>query len=58
MGLPPPLSYEHRPFDLTVADGEPSPVGWTIRDALLGQRTGPSEIVAERPAHTRRRQAG
>lgn len=33
-GLPPPLPYAYRPFDITVVDAEPSPVGRTIRDAL------------------------
>jgi len=34
--LPPPLPYAHRPFDVTVVDREPSPIGRTIRDALRG----------------------
>ena len=37
-GLPPPLAYGCRPFDITVVDGEPSPVGRTIRDALAAAR--------------------
>lgn len=37
--LPPAPSFVDRPFDLTVADREPSPIGHTIRDALH-QRDG------------------
>jgi hypothetical protein len=32
--LPPPAAFELRPFDLTVTDQAPSPVGRTIRAAL------------------------
>jgi hypothetical protein len=37
--LPPAPAYADRPFDLTVTDYEPSPIGFTIRDALH-QRKG------------------
>jgi hypothetical protein len=39
--LPPPVAYGHRPFDLTVTDAEPFPVGRTIRAALIKDR-GPA----------------
>ena len=37
-GLPPPAAFRRRPFDLTVIDAEPSPVGRTIREALTAAR--------------------
>ncbi|MFR9778679.1 phytanoyl-CoA dioxygenase [Micromonospora sp. MS34] len=44
-GLPPPPSHEQRPFDLTVVDNEPSPVGRIIRDGLRHRHTERDETV-------------